>query len=144
MAVRRASSNARVSKRQVPAGAKTSVIPVVREEVTVRKRVREKGKVVVHVTPRVKLQDVDVPLVDETVEVERVTINRQVDAPSPPRVEGDVTIVPVYEEILVVEKRLVLKQEIRITRRSTVHHERRKVELRSEEAHVLRSNGSPS
>jgi len=33
------------------------------------------------------------------------------------RTEGDVTIVPVLEEVLVVEKRLVLKEELHIRRR---------------------------
>jgi stress response protein YsnF len=33
------------------------------------------------------------------------------------RTEGDVTILPVVEEVLVVEKRLVLKEELHIRRR---------------------------
>ena len=120
-----------------------AVIPVVREELRVRKRQREAGQVVVHVTPRVKKQRVAVPLASETLDVQRVPINRQVDAPQPPRHEGNVTIVPVYEEILVTEKRLVLKEEIRITRRKTVRKEERQAPLRVEEARVLRSKGSP-
>jgi hypothetical protein len=47
-----------------------------------------------------------------------VRCDRVVDQASPIRTEGDVTIVPVYEEVLV--KQLVLKEELRITRRSTI------------------------
>src|SRR3954469_15149605 len=96
-----------------PVEREREVIPVVREDVEIGKRVQETGRVVVHVEPHVKAQVVNVPLVEQDVHVERVPVNRQVDAPAPPRQEGDVTIVPVYEEILVVQKRLVLKEEIR-------------------------------
>ncbi|MCA1628121.1 MAG: YsnF/AvaK domain-containing protein, partial [Acidobacteria bacterium] len=54
---------------------------------------------------------VDELLLKEAVEVERVIINREVDAPVPVRYEGETMIVPVLEEMLVVEKRLVLKEE---------------------------------
>jgi uncharacterized protein (TIGR02271 family) len=123
--------------------SQADVIPVVHEEIRVRKRKRKAGQVVVHVSPHVKKQRVEVPLVSERLDVQRVPINRQVDAPEPPRHEGDVTIVPVYEEILVTEKRLVLKEEIRITRRKTVKKEARQVSLRVEEARILRAKDSP-
>jgi len=126
-----------------PVEREREVIPVVREDVHIDKHVRETGRVVVHVEPHVKAQVVNVPLVEQDVHVERVPVNRQVDAPAPPRQEGDVTIVPVYEEILVVQKRLVLKEEIRITRRQTVRNEFREVTTRSEEVKVLRSESSP-
>ena len=43
-------------------------------------------------------------------------IDRQVDVAPKIRIEGDLTIVPVLEEILVVEKRLILKEEVHIRR----------------------------
>jgi uncharacterized protein (TIGR02271 family) len=126
-----------------PPERERNVIAVVREDVQIDKHVRETGRVVVHVEPHVKQQVIDVPLIEQDVQVERVPVNRQVDAPASPRQEGDVTIVPVYEEILVVEKRLVLKEEIRITRRQSTRHEFREVATRSEEVHVVRSESSP-
>lgn len=50
----------------------------------------------------------------EEVEVERVPVDREVSAMPAIREEGDVTIVPVVEEILVVERRLRLKEELHI------------------------------
>ena len=50
------------------------------------------------------------------------------------RQEGDTLIVPVLEEVLVVEKRLLLKEEVRITRTRTEVHSPQAVTLRSEEA----------
>ena len=53
----------------------------------------------------------------QTVEVERVPVNRPVDAVQDVRVEGDVTVIPVYEEVLVLQKQLVLREEVRLTTR---------------------------
>jgi Domain of unknown function (DUF2382) len=53
----------------------------------------------------------------ETVEVTRVPVDKMVETAPEIRTEDDVTIVPVLEEVLVVEKRLVLKEELHIRRR---------------------------
>jgi stress response protein YsnF len=52
------------------------------------------------------------------VEVTRERLDREIDAVPETRVEGDTTIIPVVEEVMVVEKRLVLVEEIRIARSS--------------------------
>ena len=52
----------------------------------------------------------------ERIEVEHVAIGRQIDTAPPVREEEEVTIIPIVEEILVIEKRLVLKEEVRIRR----------------------------
>jgi stress response protein YsnF len=57
----------------------------------------------------------------EDVEVTREPIDKVVETAPEIRTEGDVTIVPELEEVLVVEKRLVLKEELHIRRR--VEHE---------------------
>jgi uncharacterized protein (TIGR02271 family) len=95
--------------------------------------------VVVHVVPRVQTEVVDVPLAEEEVAVERVPVNRFVSAVQPVRQDGDVTVVPVYEEVLVVERRLMLKEEVRVRRQRRVRHERQEVELRTEDVQVMRS-----
>ena len=123
---------------QVSAG-QAVMVPVVREELAVTREQRESGKVVVHITPAVRREVVDLPTAEEHVDVVRVPINRPVEAAQPVRQEGDTTVVPVYEEVLVVERRLILKEEVRITRRRTVRQETREVELRSEEVHISRS-----
>jgi len=53
----------------------------------------------------------------DEISVERVPIDRQVETPPPVRQEGDTLIIPVVEEVLVVEKRLIVREEIRVTRR---------------------------
>jgi stress response protein YsnF len=54
------------------------------------------------------------------------------------RLEGNTTIIPVVEEVVVVEKRLILVEEIHITRDSTVRTEEIPVLLRKEHAAIER------
>ena len=101
-------------------GARTvaeEIIPLVEETATVDKRQVITGRVRVQtVTDTVEeLAHADVQR--ETVEVTRVPIDKVVETAPEIRTDGDVTIVPVLEEVLVVEKRLVLKEELHIRRR---------------------------
>jgi len=114
------------------------VVPVVAEEMAVSKRKVETGRVRVHKTVRTTEQVVDEPLLREEVAVERVPIGRVIEAPVESRQEGDTLIVPILEEVLVVEKRLMLKEELRITRRRVEHRSAQTVTLRSEEATIER------
>jgi uncharacterized protein (TIGR02271 family) len=114
------------------------VVPVLVEELEVQKRVVETGKV--RITQVVHERDVviDEPLFREEVEVERVPIHRVVDGPIPVRYEDETLIVSVVEETLVVEKRLVLKEEWHIRKRCAETHQPQRVTLRSEEAQIER------
>lgn len=122
------------------AGAVQAVVPVLAEELSVDRRQVETGTV--RVSKRVReRQEVVGPqtLAKETVEVERVPVNRYVEGPVAPRQEGDTLVVPVFEEVLVFEKRLVLKEELRITRRRTEETSApQTVTLRTEEVVVER------
>ncbi|HEX8500747.1 MAG TPA: YsnF/AvaK domain-containing protein [Pyrinomonadaceae bacterium] len=125
-------------------GEPVAVVPVVEEELRVGKRVVETGRV--RVTKRVSEREelVDEPLVREEYEVERVPVNVYVDEPVGPRQEGETLVVPVLEEVLVVEKRLLVREELRITRRQTEGREQRRVTLRSEEVSVEREGRRPA
>ena len=79
-----------------------------------------------------------IPVQTETLEVERVAIGRWIEAPAGIRQEGDTTVYPVVEEVLVVEKRLRLVEEVRVTRRWDTRQVRETVSLRREEILVER------
>jgi len=115
-----------------------AVVPVVREELEVGKRKVETGRVRVTKSVREQEEVVDIPLLREHVDVERVPINRYLEGPVESRQEGDTLIIPLVEEVLVVEKRLMLKEELRITRRQVQESRPQRVTLRSEEAVVER------
>jgi uncharacterized protein (TIGR02271 family) len=114
------------------------VIPLVEETVSIGKREVVTGRVRVRtVTDAVEeLAHADVRR--ETVEVTRVPIDRMVETAPEIRTEGDVTILPVVEEVLVVEKRLVLKEELHIRRRATTETVEVPVSLRKQRVEVER------
>ncbi len=53
----------------------------------------------------------------EGYSIERVKVDRLLSEPASQRQEGDTLILPVVEEVLVMEKRMMLREEIRITPR---------------------------
>ena len=118
------------------------VVPLAREELEVSKRSVERGRVRVRKTVRSREELVEQPLQHDEVTVERVSVNREIDAPAQPRYERDALVIPVIEEVLVTRRQLVLKEEIYIRRRSVGSIHRESVTLRSEEASVDRQDGS--
>jgi len=67
-----------------------------------------------------------------------VPVGRWIETPAVVRHEGDTTVYPVVEEVLVTEKRLRLVEQVRVTRRQTTHKVRQQVGLRREEIVVER------
>lgn len=93
------------------------VVPI-REEVLVpTPRPIEIGQVRLHKRVEEVPSETIADLQHDEVTVERVPIGRPIDAVPAPRNEGETLIIPVIEEVLVTEKRLMLREEIRVTRR---------------------------
>lgn len=116
--------------------ADTDIIPVLRETLNVSKREVERGRVVIHKTVSERDEAVEILLRQTDVSVERVPVGRIVTEAPSSRQEGDVMIVPVMEEVLVVEKRLVLKEELHIRRTTTERMSHEVVRLRSESVEI--------
>jgi uncharacterized protein (TIGR02271 family) len=118
--------------------AHTHTVPVAREEAEILRREVEKARVEVSTHVREREEIVEQDLRHDEVDIERVTVNREVDGPLDTRQDGDCMVIPVVEEVLVVQKRWMLKEEIRIRRRSVASPHRERVRLRSEEVSVER------
>jgi uncharacterized protein (TIGR02271 family) len=118
-------------------GRTPEVVPVAEERVRIGKR-RVETPVRVETTVREREESVEMPALREEIDVERVSVGRYVDAPAPIRQEGNVTIVPLHEEVLVVQKKILLREEVRIVRRSEERRESFSVPVRSEEARIVR------
>ena len=119
-------------------GVETITIPVVEEFLQVERRIVETGGARIVKIIRERTEIVDEPLMAEEVTVERVPVNRPVDGAVAIRYVGDTMIVPLLEEVIVTEKRLILKEELHITRRQTTTRKPQEVILRTEEAVVER------
>jgi uncharacterized protein (TIGR02271 family) len=108
------------------------------EEVSFDRERVETGRVRVRTVTREHEETVEAPLTHEHVEVERVPIGREIEAMPASRQEGDTTIVPVVEEVIVTRRKLVLKEEVHLRLvRSTEQH-RESVILRRQEAVIER------
>ncbi|WP_161891198.1 YsnF/AvaK domain-containing protein [Pontibacter russatus] len=119
--------------------AQPDYIPVVEEQVRINKKTVETGRVNIYKDVHEEDVTVDVPTVHEEVNVERVPINEFVEsAPPSVRYEGDVMIIPVLHEELVLVKRLKLVEELHVTKRKIETHEAQHVTLRKEEVNVNR------
>jgi len=114
------------------------VIPIVEEEVHVEKREVTTGKVRVHTRVDVVQETVKASLEEERVEVTRVPVGREIDHVPEVRTENGVTIVPVVEEVLVVEKRLILKEELHIRRNTRTENVETAVDLRKQRVEIER------
>ena len=115
------------------------VVPVVAEELTVEKRQVTRGTVRIHTRVETREEVVDEPLRREEIAVERVPVNALVEGEAPmPHYENEVFVIPILEEVLVVQKRLLLKEEVRVTRRSTTMSKPQQVTLRREVVEIER------
>ncbi|MGI4803105.1 MAG: YsnF/AvaK domain-containing protein [Janthinobacterium lividum] len=112
-----------------------AILPLHAEQIVVaRHKLERTVRVNLHTVSRD--HPVDELLTHERVEIERVPIGREVDAVPANRQEGDTTIIPVVEEVVVVHRQLVLKEEIRMRRVRVTEHHRETVSLRQQEATV--------
>lgn len=113
-------------------------IPVYEEQVRVGKKRVETHRV------RVKKDVLEKPyageelLAKESYEVERIPVGEYVEQAPSLRQEGDVTVIPVVEEVVEVRKRLLLKEEIRITKKTEQVSEPVNAVLRQERVQVDR------
>ena len=128
-------------EKREPKGEEVTVLPILEETLHVSKRDVVTGRVRVRTVTDLSEERVRQELSGQHVEVERVPVDVLIErdaAPPEPRTEGDVTIVPILEEVLVVEKRLLLKEELRITRHRTTNVTDVAVPLRKQRAEIER------
>ena len=114
-------------------------VPLAEERISISKHEVTTGRV--RVTTEVESFDqvAHAELTSESVEVMRVPIGKVVTAPLPQvRQDGDVMIVPVFEEVLVVEKKLILTEELHIRKRISVDIVEQTVPLRKQTARIER------
>jgi len=124
-----------------PNGQEPLKVPVVREEVQVDKRVVDTGRGVrIHKTVAEHPCHIDERLTRDELEISHVPVDRIVplDAAPATRYEGDTLVVPILEEVLVVERRVRIKEEVRITRTRREEHHAETVMLKSEQVSVER------
>ncbi len=122
--------------------AEETVLPLVEEALRVGKRRIETGRVRISVATETEARLVRETLRSERAEVERVNIGRELTegeaAPIARREEDGTFILPVLEEVLVIERHLVLREEIRLRLVAAEETIEESVTLRRQRAEVER------
>ena len=115
------------------------VIPVIEEElVTGSTRIKETGAVRIHKEVDRVSKTIEIPAIHDDAEITRVPVNRVIDSLPEIRKSGEVLIIPVVEEEIVVQKQLVLKEEIHVRHRRTRRHVTKEVYADRERAVIER------
>jgi stress response protein YsnF len=118
-------------------------LPVVEEQVTIRKGKRVTEALQAHTVTHEHEQPVEAELSVQAIEVERIPVGRFVDHPIPDRQEGDTTIISVIEEVATLDVRLKLVEEVRITRHTRTHAVADTVTVRRQDVIVERKPTPP-
>ncbi|HZF66097.1 MAG TPA: DUF2382 domain-containing protein [Chitinophagaceae bacterium] len=119
-------------------------IPVIHEHAVVEKEIVETGKVRIRKTVTEETAVVNLPIINESYDIEHVPISSKVlDTPPPAiRYEGNKTIITVLKEITVVQKKYEVIEEIHLTRRVTESPLVQEITLLKEHVHVERSGNN--
>ena len=124
-----------------PAGGEPA-LRLLAEDVTVSRRSVAGDTVRVETVTRTRDHHIDESLSHTRVEVEHVPIGRPVAAVPPTREEGDTTILSVVEEIIVIERRLILKEEVHIRRVHVPQRHQETVAVREQTVEISRGEAA--
>jgi uncharacterized protein (TIGR02271 family) len=114
------------------------------EELRAGVREREAGRVNIKKSVRTEHEVVRVPRRREEVEIERVPVEgeaREASGATEANIGEDEVVLQVFEEEVVVTKRVVLKEEIRLRKKVAWDEEIVEVDLRKEEVEVDDQSG---
>jgi uncharacterized protein (TIGR02271 family) len=107
------------------------------EELRAETREREAGHVNFRKNVRTEREKQSVPKKRHEVEIERVPIGREAEGEGLGEDGDEEYVIQVYEEEIVVSKRLVLKEEIRIKKTVVEETEVVEADLRKEEVEIV-------
>ena len=114
------------------------------EELRAGVREREAGRVSAKKSVRTEREVVRVPRRREEVEIERVPVEgeaREASGATEADIGEDEVVLQVFEEEVVVTKRVVLKEEVRLRKRVAWDEETVEVDLRKEEVEIDDQSG---
>ena len=111
---------------------------VLHEQVNIDKETVVSGKVVIRKNVHEENEMITVAVSHEEVKIKKVAINKYVDAAPEIRYEGETTIIPVIKEVLIVEKKFLLVEEVHVTKHVVTETREHTVPVRKEEVSVER------
>jgi uncharacterized protein (TIGR02271 family) len=110
----------------------SDVIPVLEERLVIKKQKVQTSQIKIKKSVTESVKTVDEVLFKEEFDIQRVVLNEVRDEPAQMRIEAEWTFIPVQEEILVVQKKTLVTEEIRIRKIKSERTETRSLELKKE------------
>lgn len=116
-------------------------IPLVEERLVASTKPVDLGEVRIHTHVDYHDEVVRQLVTRDDLVIEHVPVNQVVERPLGPRHEGEWLVIPIVKEVLVVQKQLVLQEEVRIRKRQVteeqeVHEQVRHTRVEIEDATV--------
>ena len=111
------------------------IIPVIQEQVVIGTERATTGTVRIQTTTHEDEHQIDEPVVITDVEVKRIPVDLWTDEPVADRIEGDTRIISVHREEIVVQRRLHVIEEVRVTLRR--REERHREIVRTQQTQVV-------
>lgn len=130
-------------RRVIDTANSATVLPVIQEHMVVTKEVVETGKV--HIRKRVTEEEatINLPLIQEGYQIERVPGKKDLLTQHPPiRHEGENMIIPVVREVLVVEKRYEVMEEVHVIKTKTEVPHLQQITLLKETVDIQRTTSN--
>lgn len=119
-------------------------VPVLEEQLEIETRMVDLGEIRVHKTVDETEEVHRGPLDREDVEIQRLRVDRPVSEPEQRRQEGDWLIIPIMEEVFVVQKQLLVREEIRIRKRLVAEEHEVRETIRRERATIEDTRPAPA
>ncbi|HEX2914842.1 MAG TPA: YsnF/AvaK domain-containing protein [Chloroflexia bacterium] len=116
--------------------------PVAEERLNVTKRPVDLGEVRLHKSVEQVEETQKVPLTHDDLDIERIPMNQPLEKPVEPYYDGDWYVMPVMKEVVVVQKQLILTEEVRIRKRAITEEKEVREQVRRERIQV--ENASPT
>ncbi len=116
-------------------------VPLYAEKISIAKRKLATRRVQVSVVTRQREKWIRAMLTDEKVSVERVPIGKALAHKPEVQQVGDTLIIPVVQEVLTIERRFILKEEIRVRRIRSSHTHQERVSVRKQEVVMKKETG---
>jgi uncharacterized protein (TIGR02271 family) len=117
----------------------TKVIPVIEEVLKVDKKLVETGRIHLRKEIDEEEKQIEIPLMNESYEVERVKVKDQIFDQVPSiRHEGDVIVIPVIKEVAEIKIRYEVTEEIHLKKNKTITPHTEQVTLKKEKVIIQR------
>jgi uncharacterized protein (TIGR02271 family) len=127
------------SEPLLPSSVEEKVLSVIQEEMTLATQTVARSKVRVNKRVETREEVVNVPLVHEQVFIEHIPLNQIIEGDIPlERDEGEVHIIPIFEEVATTETQLWLREEVHIAKHRITETTHQTVMLRREVTDVQR------